>query len=249
MKFMRHFFYLAFVTATLFSLSSCSRSREDVWDDSASCYRHVSRGFRSLCGMPSCNSRQVRSREEFYCPDDDGCTTYTLEPQDVEYSSSYSYDQGGYSDELAMADYVARPPKDSPGDPDSPIPGIDAFKDPSRDRNLRGVFQSITFPYNSNLVKGSDNLGALNSISTYMKSHPNTYIFVEGHCDERGADAYNLSLGARRANAVRNLLIENGVNSDNIFTVSYGRERPLNPNHNEDAWAMNRRAEFKVYER
>lgn len=82
-----------------------------------------------------------------------------------------------------------------------------------------------------------------------MRSHPNTYVFVEGHCDERGPEAYNLSLGAKRGNAVRNLLINEGVDPDHIFTISYGKERPLVFEHHEEAWAQNRRAEFKVYNR
>ena len=87
----------------------------------------------------------------------------------------------------------------------------------------------------------------IRAIAAYMKRNPGTYLFVEGHCDERGAEAYNLALGAKRSNSVRNLLIKEGVSPDNVFTVSYGKERPADFGHTEDSWAKNRRAEFKIY--
>jgi peptidoglycan-associated lipoprotein len=98
-------------------------------------------------------------------------------------------------------------------------------------------------------VKGDDNLQTLQNVADYMRSQPNLYVFVEGHCDERGPEAFNLALGSRRSNAVRNLLINAGVSPDNVFTISYGKERPLVLEHHEEAWGKNRRAEFKVYKR
>jgi len=65
---------------------------------------------------------------------------------------------------------------------------------------------------------------------------------IEGHCDERGTIEYNLALGERRANSTKKYLISLGVSSDRISTISYGKERPLDPGHNEEAWAKNRRA-------
>jgi len=67
---------------------------------------------------------------------------------------------------------------------------------------------------------------------------------VEGHCDERGTQEYNMALGERRALAVRDYLINLGVPGQNLLTISYGEERPVDPGHNEAAWAKNRRAEF-----
>ncbi len=82
-----------------------------------------------------------------------------------------------------------------------------------------------------------------------MRFHPNIYIFIEGHTDERGPQAYNLALGSRRANTVRNLLINEGVDPDRLFTISYGKERPVILERHEEGWAKNRRGEFKIYER
>lgn len=112
---------------------------------------------------------------------------------------------------------------------------------------IAGIFKNISFPYDSSLIKGQQNLATIANIADFMRRNPNYYLFVEGHCDERGADAYNLALGARRANAVRNALLQEGVNPDNVFTVSYGKERPLVYGHGEDFWGQNRRVEFKVF--
>ncbi|MDD5491727.1 MAG: peptidoglycan-associated lipoprotein Pal [bacterium] len=75
-----------------------------------------------------------------------------------------------------------------------------------------------------------------------LKSNPKVVVQVEGHADERGTVEYNLALGQKRASAVRSYLINAGIDSGRIFTISYGKERPLDPGHNEEAWAKNRRA-------
>ncbi len=69
-------------------------------------------------------------------------------------------------------------------------------------------------------------------------------VSIEGHCDERGTDEYNIALGERRAVAAKEYLVNLGVNDRRISTVSYGEERPFDPGHNEEAWAKNRRAHF-----
>jgi peptidoglycan-associated lipoprotein len=75
-----------------------------------------------------------------------------------------------------------------------------------------------------------------------LKSNPKVVVQIEGHADERGTVEYNLALGQKRASAVRSYLIAAGINSARIFTISYGKEKPLDPGHNEEAWAKNRRA-------
>lgn len=69
-------------------------------------------------------------------------------------------------------------------------------------------------------------------------------VTIEGHCDERGTDEYNIALGERRANSTKEYLVQLGVNSAKLSTVSYGEEKPFDPAHNEEAWANNRRAHF-----
>jgi peptidoglycan-associated lipoprotein len=82
--------------------------------------------------------------------------------------------------------------------------------------------------------------------AAYMKAHPGTKVIVEGYCDERGSDEYNLALGERRAMAAKNYLVSLGVAANRLSTISYGEEKPLDPAHTEEAWAKNRRDEFKI---
>ena len=75
-----------------------------------------------------------------------------------------------------------------------------------------------------------------------MRKHKNVNVIVQGYCDERGTREYNLALGERRANAVKNYLVSQGVAADRISVISYGKERPAVLGNNEAAWAQNRRA-------
>jgi len=85
--------------------------------------------------------------------------------------------------------------------------------------------------------------------AAWLRAHPNYNVNIEGHCDERGTNEYNLALGERRADAAENFLIALGVSRDRISTVSYGEERPADTGHNESAWSKNRRDEFGLIER
>jgi peptidoglycan-associated lipoprotein len=79
-----------------------------------------------------------------------------------------------------------------------------------------------------------------------LKKYPVMKFQIEGHCDERGTGEYNLALGERRANSAKNYLVSLGISAARISTISYGKERPLDPGHNEEAWAKNRRDHFVV---
>ena len=84
--------------------------------------------------------------------------------------------------------------------------------------------------------------------ATLLRAYPDIHITVEGHCDERGSTEYNLALGASRADAVKNALIQAGVGGDRIKTISYGKEKPFCTESNESCWRQNRRGHF-VYEK
>ncbi|MBW1722725.1 MAG: peptidoglycan-associated lipoprotein Pal [Deltaproteobacteria bacterium] len=86
----------------------------------------------------------------------------------------------------------------------------------------------------------------LDKKAAWLREHPEFNLRIEGHCDERGTNEYNLALGERRANAAFNYLNALGVSSSRMSTVSYGEERPVDPRHNEEAWAKNRRDEFRL---
>ncbi|RPJ11895.1 MAG: peptidoglycan-associated lipoprotein Pal [Deltaproteobacteria bacterium] len=79
-----------------------------------------------------------------------------------------------------------------------------------------------------------------------LTKHPTVKIQVEGHCDERGTAEYNLALGERRANSAKKYLVSLGIPENRLSAISYGEENPLDPAHNEEAWAKNRRAHFVI---
>jgi len=86
----------------------------------------------------------------------------------------------------------------------------------------------------------------LDTNAGWLKSNPNHLVLIEGHCDERGTNEYNLALGERRAKSTMNYLVSQGVQASRITIISYGEERPLCTEHNEERWAKNRRAHFLV---
>lgn len=89
-----------------------------------------------------------------------------------------------------------------------------------------------------------DALATLRENADKMKKVPGVILQIEGHCDERGTQEYNLALGERRGLAARSHLIKLGVSGDRIITISYGEEDPADSGHNEGAWSKNRRCEF-----
>jgi len=80
----------------------------------------------------------------------------------------------------------------------------------------------------------------------WLRENPNASIIIEGHCDERGTNAYNIALGERRAESAKSFLVDSGIDDVRLTTISYGEERPVDPGHNEEAWAKNRRAHFVI---
>lgn len=94
-----------------------------------------------------------------------------------------------------------------------------------------------------------DAIAVLNRHAETLRANEEIAVLVEGHCDERGTEDYNLGLGERRANRVKEYLTSQGINAGRISTISYGELRPLRDGHNEAAWAENRRAEFKLSKR
>jgi peptidoglycan-associated lipoprotein len=105
------------------------------------------------------------------------------------------------------------------------------------------IFKDIHFDYNKYNIK-PEYQQQLKKLADYLISNPGIKLIIEGHCDERGTNEYNLALGDKRANAVKDFLISAGVSAERIETVSYGEERPICTEHNEDCWWKNRRAHF-----
>lgn len=208
-------------------LTSCNRSGKQVWNDTKTAAKEIGKGFKTLWGGKD-HPQQYAANDDFFSVVDED---YSVVDENEEGITVESIPQ----------------PQISPGDKNAPIPGIDSFVQPTG--SLSSIFRNIHFDCASNKIFGSQNLSALKRIAEHLKSHKNTYMFIEGHCDERGAADYNLALGMRRANAVREYLVKMGVNPEHLFSTSYGWERPFKQGHNESVWKENRRTEFKLYTR
>ena len=107
------------------------------------------------------------------------------------------------------------------------------------------LLKDIHFDFDKYDIRPGD-ASILNENAALLKKYPNVKIQIEGHCDERGTVEYNLALGERRANSTKNYLASHGVSPSRISTISYGKEKPLDPGHNEEAWAKNRRAHIVI---
>jgi peptidoglycan-associated lipoprotein len=103
------------------------------------------------------------------------------------------------------------------------------------------LLKDIHFDYDKYDIRPGD-AAILKENAALLKKYLNVKIQIEGHCDERGTNEYNLALGERRANSTKSYLNSLGISSDRISTISYGEEKPLDQGHDEEAWAKNRRA-------
>jgi peptidoglycan-associated lipoprotein len=102
---------------------------------------------------------------------------------------------------------------------------------------------TIHFAYDSAVIR-DDEKGSLQSVAAALQADPSTKLMIEGNCDERGTEEYNRSLGERRALAAREALAGLGIDPMRIRTISYGKDKPADPGHDEAAWAKNRRDDF-----
>ena len=103
----------------------------------------------------------------------------------------------------------------------------------------------VTFDYDSAALLDEARV-TLNAHADILAQYDSLTVLIEGHCDERGTVEYNLALGERRANAVFNYLLNLGISASRLKTISYGKEFPKDPSHNEQAWAANRRGHFEI---
>jgi peptidoglycan-associated lipoprotein len=104
--------------------------------------------------------------------------------------------------------------------------------------------KTIYFDYDKADIKPEE-MTKLQANASWLKANPGSRFTIEGHCDDRGSEEYNLALGDRRANAVKEFLVGQGIPATRIMTVSYGEERPVCRDETEECFGKNRRAEFK----
>ena len=124
----------------------------------------------------------------------------------------------------------------------SQLPGPEAF---GGKQLLAGQFDTVLFAYDSAQVEDAQR-AKVEKVAEFMKGNSSSVLSLEGHCDERGSAEYNMSLGDRRALAVRTYLMHLGIDGSRIQTKSFGKEKPKDLGHDEAAWAINRRVEFVV---
>lgn len=124
--------------------------------------------------------------------------------------------------------------------------GYGTLMNPDDLKAVASQFQAVLFDYDSAQVAASER-SKLDAVAEYLRGTETVGLIVEGHCDERGSNEYNLALGERRAQAVRAYIIGLGIAAERIKTVSYGEEQPAAFGHDEESWAQNRRASFSLY--
>jgi peptidoglycan-associated lipoprotein len=108
-----------------------------------------------------------------------------------------------------------------------------------------GPLTDIHFGYNDSTIQDQDG-SVLRSNASWLQAHPQTKVQVEGYCDERGSEEYNIALGAKRAQAGKDYLATLGISDSRMSTISYGKELPLCTDHDESCWSQNRRDHFSV---
>ena len=109
-------------------------------------------------------------------------------------------------------------------------------------------FAPVYFGFDSTVVPQGE-IGKIDEVAQHLGSHADRVVVVEGNCDERGSNEYNMALGENRASIIRNYLVQSGVDASRIQTRSFGEEKPAVVGSDESAWARNRRGEFVIYQK
>lgn len=135
----------------------------------------------------------------------------------------YNPNQGGNSTAIA---------ENQPYNPDNFTPDRDAL-----------AAYTVHFAYDSAVIRDSENAN-IQAVASALQSNGSLQLLIEGNCDERGTEEYNRSLGEKRADAAREALVAAGIDASRIHTISYGKDKPVDPGHDEAAWTKNRRDDF-----
>lgn len=117
----------------------------------------------------------------------------------------------------------------------------------NQDPNALAAY-TIHFAYDSAVIRSSDQAN-LQSVAQALNADSSAHLLIAGNCDERGTEEYNRALGERRADAAREALVALGVDASRLHTISYGKDKPVDPGHDESAWSKNRRDDFIVLHR
>ena len=138
---------------------------------------------------------------------------------------------GGTATSTARVTVTGAPPPPAPSQPAA------VSEETLFEQNIKDAF----FDYNKSSIR-PDAAQALTADANFLQAHPSINFTIEGHCDQRGSEEYNLGLGDRRANSAKNFLVNLGISASRITTISYGKDRPFCTENNEACWQKNRRA-------
>lgn len=133
------------------------------------------------------------------------------------------------------------PPPEVAAVPQKPEEAAPTVKIAEGGKEVTVTFEMVHFDFDKYNIK-PEFVPVIKKNAEILKAAATVKVVIEGHCDERGSSEYNLALGQRRATAVMNALEADGVGKGQLKPISYGKEKPIDPGHNETAWAMNRRA-------
>ncbi len=223
---------MKFLSITFIALLaiSCQRTSNQTWEDVKTASRYMNQGIGSLWGNEPTDSHVLTSEEDFMGPDDD--EFIPLDDGDLNPSSS------------SRKARTKTPPKSL------------AREQPSKEGNftpanskLSDTFRTIHFGTDDHVLYEKFDLVTVARIANYLKKHSFTTLMIEGHCDQRASADYNLALATRRANHVRVLLLKQGVARNQIMTSSCGKEKPVAFGNTQNDHALNRRVEFKIYDK
>ena len=163
--------------------------------------------------------------------------------------------EGGAADGAAVGSDVATDAADAAAAANADSSSLDAAlgsvpfdQDPNYARCTDVDFAPVYFGFDaSNLAAGE--MAKIEAVAEHLQAKPNRVVIIEGNCDERGSNEYNMSLGENRAIIIRNYLIQSGISADRIQTRSYGEEKPAVMGSDESAWSRNRRGEFAIFQK
>ncbi|HRW58485.1 MAG TPA: OmpA family protein [Chlamydiales bacterium] len=210
------------------SFFSCQKNSNETWENVKTAGNYLHKGIDSLWSgdkdskLLGLNSQNDGPQEEDYLPLEDSDLRSQFKATDTAIAQSSKTAKSG-------------------------IPNYAHYKKPSN--NTASIFKNIYFPPDGHVVQEKEDLQIIADIVRFLKKNRSANLIIEGHCDETMPASYNMALGTRRANQLRVLLIKQGVDSNRLFTVSYGKEKPIALGHTKNDWAKNRRVEFKLYER
>jgi peptidoglycan-associated lipoprotein len=218
-----------FTPLVFFVLASCTSTVYDAWEETKMATKSYAKQGLAYLGLLEEESRIVATSQEIYQSREEEFVP--LRDQDL----SSQYMDESYSQ-----------PKEAKNSVKKGSIASEQFSKPST--TLASIFSTVYFNTDEHVLSQKEYYQVINRIASYMKKNPHVYLSVEGHCDQRASEAYNLALGTRRAQFIRSLLVKAGVEQDLIHTVSFGKERPVSKGNTKESLAKNRRVEFKIFQ-